>query len=339
MLKKILSILACLICSYNIVIAAPINHKVLPFEATRSDVTDLQKIDLDEFMRQKKRASEGDAQSQFVLGGVYLYGLYGVKENESKALYYLTNAAFQGHVEALKNLSLIYYLGVAGNKKHERAVYYMEQAAIAGDLKAQDYVLALLTNAEDHVEIDLEKTAYWLKVSGDKGNKEAKDIAGQLCLSYKICPKSSYLAETIALQPHINAQVIKGLAKLNDLEHSSEGLPYFHHLDQSESLTVDVNKDGIKDKVVVLDFCEATNCHLTTRSTIIAVFLGDQSGGYKYAASKDFSIYASAKLDNKGNVKIIQMDFKDKDPHCCPSNETHFNLLFEHNKVSFKKVS
>lgn len=339
MLKRILFILACFVCGYGIVNAAAIDHKVLPFEATRSDVTDPKKINLDEFMRQKNKASQGDAQSQFVLGSLYLSGLYGVKKNEFKALYYLTNAAFQGHVDALKYLSIMYYVGEPMNNDHERAVYYMEQAAIAGDLKAQDYVLELLTNAEDHVEIDLEKTAYWLKVSGDKGNKEAKDIAGQLCLSYKICPNSSYLAETIALQPHINAQVIKGLAKLNDLEHSSEDLPYFHHLNQSESLTVDVNKDGIKDKVVVLDFCEATNCHLTTRSTIIAVFLGDQSGGYKYAASKDFSIYASAKLDNKGNVKIIQMDFKDKDPHCCPSNETKFNLLFEHNKVSFKKVS
>lgn len=53
-------------------------------------------------------------------------------------------------------------------------------------------------------------------------------------------------------------------------EPASEAFRY--HLEHKEIRYTDYNKDGIKDAVVLMIFCEQNNCHTTTRYSYVVFF-------------------------------------------------------------------
>lgn len=147
-------------------------------------------------------------------------------------------------------------------------------------------------------------------------------------------------AEASTLKQQINTRVQASIKNLN-LESGKDATDsdYFKFsLKSKEVITADINHDGIKDKIIVLNFCEKTSCHPTTMSTEIAVFIGQKGQKFTYLDSKFFAITASIQQDNKGRINVHQYDYFEDDGHCCPSHLTKFNLSVKGGKLVSKKI-
>lgn len=148
-------------------------------------------------------------------------------------------------------------------------------------------------------------------------------------------------AQSATLQQQIDSHVKETVKSLDERsKRDATDSDYFRYAQtgKQEIISSDVNHDGIQDKIVVLDFCEKTNCHLTTTSTKVLVFTGMKNKQFKYLGSQSFSVYATVQKDKKGNITVHQYDYFDEDPHCCPSRITRFNLAIAQGKPVFKKL-
>lgn len=83
-------------------------------------------------------------------------------------------------------------------------------------------------------------------------------------------------AEATTLQQQINNRVQTSIKNLNleSKKYATDSDYFKFSLKSKEIITADINNDGIKDKIIVLNFCEKMNCHPTTMSTEVAVFIG-----------------------------------------------------------------
>lgn len=152
---------------------------------------------------------------------------------------------------------------------------------------------------------------------------------------------SSTSVQSATLQQQIDDHLKETINNLDARsKKNSSDSDYFRYaqVGTQEILTSDINHDGIADKIVVLDFCEKTNCHLTTTSTEVLVFTGAKNKQYNFIGSKFFSVYANVEKDKNGRITVKQYDYFDKDPHCCPSRLTRFNLTVTQGKPVFNKV-
>lgn len=148
-------------------------------------------------------------------------------------------------------------------------------------------------------------------------------------------------AEAMTLQQQINNHVSKSIKKLN-LESKKDAFDadYFKYaLKAKEVITADINRDGVKDRIVVLDFCEETTCHPTTMSTEVVVFIAKKDQTFKLLGSYFYSVMANVKKDKNGRIYVHQYDYFDKDGHCCPSRLTKFNLHIKDGKLMSRKVN
>ena len=148
-------------------------------------------------------------------------------------------------------------------------------------------------------------------------------------------------AEATTLQQQINNRVQTSIKNLNleSKKYSTDSDYFKFSLKSKEIITADINHDGIKDKITVLNFCEKTNCHPTTMSTEIAVFLGQKGQKINYLDSKFFAITASLQKDSKGHLNVHQYDYFDDDGHCCHSRLTKFNLTVKDGKLFSRKIN
>lgn len=94
--------------------------------------------------------------------------------------------------------------------------------------------------------------------------------------------------------------------------------PYRYVLDNNLVTLQDLNGDKIKDAIVSLEYCEEANCHLTTHSFYLAIFQGLGSNQYRLLINKEIGLTGNVKVIN-GKIIVTSYDFKDSDPHCCPS--------------------
>lgn len=91
-------------------------------------------------------AKEGDADSQQIMGALYLDGNILGATDFQRARQYLESAAAQGDAVALYNLGLIYGAGLGVPKSFEKSVDYYKTSAHSGYAKAY-YQLAELSGA------------------------------------------------------------------------------------------------------------------------------------------------------------------------------------------------
>ena len=148
-------------------------------------------------------------------------------------------------------------------------------------------------------------------------------------------------AEATTLQQQINNRVQTSIKNLNlDSKKYATDSDYFKFsLKSKEVITVDINHDGIKDKIIVLNFCEETNCHPTTMSSEVAVFIGKKDQKFNFLDSKYFAVTASIQKDKKGHINVHQYDYFEDDGHCCPSRLTKFNLTVKNGKLISSKIN
>jgi len=83
--------------------------------------------------RVEKRAEADDAEAIPNLGMYYFSGLYGVRQDDTKAFQLFHQAAQLGYAEAYCGIGFSYYLGRGVEQDEKKANYYWELAAIRGD--------------------------------------------------------------------------------------------------------------------------------------------------------------------------------------------------------------
>lgn len=129
-----------------------------------------------EIERVFKQVRNGDAESQYLLGSMYLYG-QGVEKNNELSTRWFRSAAAQGHVAAQGALGLAYYKGVGVPVDEHEAAKWIRKAASQGDASSQ-YNLAILYGRGDGVAQDHVEASRWYHEAAKQGHADAQVILG-----------------------------------------------------------------------------------------------------------------------------------------------------------------
>lgn len=124
------------------------------------------------------RAEMGDAEATFQLARLHERGYDSIPADSLRAIELYSKAADSGYLPALNYLG--YKLIQSGKQKEAmRGLSLLEQAAMAGDAKAQSNIGFLLIEGKN-VEKDYEKAAFWLERAAQQGVAQASSMLGDL---------------------------------------------------------------------------------------------------------------------------------------------------------------
>ena len=93
--------------------------------------------DEEELQRLKKREGAGDAEAIFRLGYYYREGVYGIQQNNTKALELYHRSAELGYADAYCGIGSAYDHGEGVEVDKKKVLYYWELAAMKGDTAAR----------------------------------------------------------------------------------------------------------------------------------------------------------------------------------------------------------
>ena len=110
-----------------------------------------------------------------------------------------------------------------------------------------------------------------------------------------------------------------------------EALKYAFH--NQKTIMKDVNADGIQDAVVLLYYCEKTNCHPTTVSIDLVVFKG--LGKNKFTKLGAAPLGAAAKINsiNNGVINVTSYRYGENDAGCCPTDKVTNSYKIKNKKL------
>ncbi len=137
-------------------------------------------------------ASNGGANDKWSLGNAYLYG-YLLPKDQMKALYWITQAAQQNHIEAMLKLVEIYK-----NLNNQEQLNYWNKklALIEIDAAESGNVLAMLSVAKkfmrgkDGFPRSGAQGVFWYKRAADSGNREALEYVAKMYASGRFLEKN-----------------------------------------------------------------------------------------------------------------------------------------------------
>lgn len=120
-----------------------------------------------------KAAEQGKStpRSQAILGAMYLRGV-GVPQNYKEALHWHTMGAEGGDSQSLNELAYMYYNGLGTKQDFEKAAQWYHDAALEGDAQAQ-YNLGLMYSTGTGLEQDRTMAYAWYSVAAGNGNTTA----------------------------------------------------------------------------------------------------------------------------------------------------------------------
>lgn len=100
----------------------------------------------------------------------------------------------------------------------------------------------------------------------------------------------------------------------------SNGLGEFQYESSVQNVfTEDINGDGLSDIVLKILNCEKEQCHISTRSYSMDIFL-NKGNTYQHAVSESLGGFSVEITSIKnGIIKVESLDYADSDPTCCPS--------------------
>jgi hypothetical protein len=142
----------------------------------------------------------------------------------------------------------------------------------------------------------------------------------QLSICFAILLLSSTVSfgqvkKTSNLKSLINQYAANTVRALNKQDAKYNGFKY--SVSNTNTFNADVNSDGDFDAIVEMFFCETENCHPTTKSSELVVFLNN-SGNYRFAASRGFSLFGKINSIEDGVIYVDVYDLEEGDPQCCP---------------------
>ena len=118
-----------------------------------------------------KRAEQGEAEAQFVLG--FTYNKFGVPIAQRKAVEWYKKAAAQNHAIAQNNLSVMYKYGTGVEKDAAEAIRWLTKSAESGYGRAQRNLANAYANGEG-VQQDDAKAVYWFGKAAEQGFADAQ---------------------------------------------------------------------------------------------------------------------------------------------------------------------
>lgn len=124
------------------------------------------------------RAEIGDAEATYQLARLHERGYDSIPADSLRAMELYSKAADSGYLPALNYLG--YKLIQSGKRKETmRGLSLLEQAAMAGDAKAQSNIGFLLIEG-NNVEKDYDKAVFWLERAAQQGMAQASSMLGDL---------------------------------------------------------------------------------------------------------------------------------------------------------------
>ncbi|OQX20241.1 MAG: hypothetical protein BWK76_02030 [Desulfobulbaceae bacterium A2] len=109
--------------------------------------------------------------SQYILGYTYFMGEL-VPKNYAEARRWYGLAAAAGHRQAKNDLAFMHYNGFGGSRDFARALALYESAALQGDAQAQ-YNLGIMHASGSGIELDRVKGYAWYSLAASQGNSGA----------------------------------------------------------------------------------------------------------------------------------------------------------------------
>jgi TPR repeat protein len=125
----------------------------------------------------KTNAENGDADSQYFLGGCYMFGYLNIQKNDKESIKWLLKAAGQGHLQSQLNLGLIYSGGVGSSKNLSEAVKWYRKAAEQGSASAQTSLGMCYFNG-DGLNKDVKEAIKWLGCASEQNDSGAQCMLG-----------------------------------------------------------------------------------------------------------------------------------------------------------------
>ena len=117
-------------------------------------------------------AEAGDAEAQFILGGMYVTGV-GVPQDAAEAVAWYRRAAEQGYARAQYNLGAMYDQGVGVPQDAAEAVAWYRRAAEQGDASAQSNLGAMYDQGVG-VPQDAAEAVAWYRRAAEQGDARAQ---------------------------------------------------------------------------------------------------------------------------------------------------------------------
>jgi hypothetical protein len=110
-----------------------------------------------------------------------------------------------------------------------------------------------------------------------------------------------------------------------------------YKVENKNTFNSDVDDDGDFDAVVEIFFCEYSECHMTTKSSKLAVFLNND-GVYHFTAEVSFTekvsaLYGKINSVEGGKVAVDIYDIPEGGPQCCPELERFETYLFKKDRL------
>jgi TPR repeat protein len=124
-------------------------------------------------------AERGSAASQVLLAVAYLHGDGGLAREPAKAAYWFEQAAIQGNVYAQDRLGDLYEQGLGVPANPKLAFDWRLKAANRGQVQAQVKVGKMYQEGVG-VGKDIDQALYWFRRAATEGNAEAQFLLGRL---------------------------------------------------------------------------------------------------------------------------------------------------------------
>lgn len=126
----------------------------------------------------KLAAEQRDSYAMRMLGKYHLTGDYGIQKSNKKAFYYLSEAAKGDNMNALFEVSDLYYFGVGTRKSIKKAIECCKAAADKGHPEAQYSMW--LHFCDDEAKISYEEAYGYLMSAARTGLEEANNYLGKI---------------------------------------------------------------------------------------------------------------------------------------------------------------
>ena len=133
---------------------------------------------IDAFAEAKTAAEAGDADAQYQLGKMFLYGQH-TQISASKAYTWISKAADQGLAAAQFDLGSLYDSGEGTKKDFKQAAAWYHKAALQAEAAAQ-YNLGVMFEMGDGVQQDNQQAYIWFSISDVYGYPDAKAAANKI---------------------------------------------------------------------------------------------------------------------------------------------------------------
>jgi len=151
--------------------------------------------DLAKAMAALRQAAEGgNAEAQFRMGVAYGNGDDGVELDQQRAMSWFTQAARQGHENALITMAWMYANGAGVEVDEDRARELYLMAADHGSAKAQYVVATMYRFAQFGAEKDMAQSLRYYTQSADQGFATAQFALGKMLVEGKLVEKDTSTA-------------------------------------------------------------------------------------------------------------------------------------------------